>query len=120
MKARRFNWRSHVPEDPVSRLVLNPDVVVRGRGVAEKCSLCMHRIEEAKARARREGRPLREGEATTACQQSCPSRAIVFGDLSEPGSAIARALSSGRACSPVSHLEPAVFYLSNEHGGRRG
>lgn len=120
IKARRFNWIDH-ERDPVERLVLNPDLVVRGRGVMEKCSLCAHRIEEARAKARAEGRDVADGELATACQQSCPAQAIYFGDLLDPRSRISLA-TKGRevlVLVPRLDLDPAVRFLARRGGGSR-
>jgi molybdopterin-containing oxidoreductase family iron-sulfur binding subunit len=72
-------------------------VTVRARGVMEKCTYCVQRIREAEIRARGEGRPLRDGEVRTACQQACPAEAIVFGSLTDRDSAVARAHRDPRA-----------------------
>jgi molybdopterin-containing oxidoreductase family iron-sulfur binding subunit len=80
-KVRRFNWFEHEHADPEANLALNPGVTVRTRGVMEKCTFCVQRIEEVKIRARNEGRSIKDGEIQTACQQSCPAQAITFGDL---------------------------------------
>ena len=113
-KVRRFNWFDYPHDDPVARLVLNPDVVVRSRGVMEKCSLCAHRIQEGKARAKREGRAMGDGEVATACQQSCPARALVFGDLNDPGSRVAALARDARAYHLLAELNvrPNVSYLT--------
>ncbi len=90
-KVRRFNfllWNDF--ETPVSKLLRNPDVTVRSRGVMEKCSYCVQRINGARIDAKREGREIRDGEIVTACQQACPTQAIVFGDLADPDSRVAR------------------------------
>ncbi|MDA1166000.1 MAG: 4Fe-4S dicluster domain-containing protein [Planctomycetota bacterium] len=87
-KVRRFNWFDYPHEDSLLNLSLNPDVAVRSRGVMEKCSMCVQRIEEGKIDAKRRGAPLVDGEIKTACQQSCPAQAIVFGDLNDAESAI--------------------------------
>jgi molybdopterin-containing oxidoreductase family iron-sulfur binding subunit len=112
-KVRRFNWFDY-PRDPTERMVLNPDVVVRSRGISEKCSFCIQRIREAKTRARVEGRPLKDGDVRTACEQSCPADAIVVGDLNDPTSRIAEWAHSNRAYRLLTHLnvEPAVRYLA--------
>ena len=80
-KVRRFNWFEYAHDDLLQNLALNPDVTVRGRGVMEKCSMCVQRIEDAKVAARRLGEPLQDGVIQTACQQSCPAQAITFGDM---------------------------------------
>jgi len=105
-KVRRFNyleWHSHLDDKfawygdmPESRkLQFNPNVTVRMRGVMEKCTYCVQRIQEVKIEAKREGRrPIRDGEIKTACQQACPSGAIVFGDLNNPDAQVTK-LSEG-------------------------
>jgi Fe-S-cluster-containing dehydrogenase component len=92
-------------DDTLENLVLNPDVTVRSRGVMEKCSFCVQRIQEAKIEARGQGAPLADGEIQPACQQSCPAQAIVFGDLNDPESEISRC--SGRAARATAVLEEA-------------
>ncbi|WP_224242800.1 TAT-variant-translocated molybdopterin oxidoreductase [Hyalangium gracile] len=113
-KVRRFNWFDYKHDEPLERMVLNPDVVVRSRGVMEKCSLCVQRIQEGKATARREGREPRDGEIRTACQQSCPAQAIHFGDLNDPESEVARLARDGRAFRLLEELNigPVVTYLT--------
>jgi len=122
-KVRRFNWFDYPHGDPVQRMVLNPDVVVRSRGVMEKCSMCVQRIEEARAQANREARPLADGDIRTACQQSCPTQAITFGDLNDPASAASRLRESGRAYHILEELnvKSQIAYLARvknrgEHG----
>ncbi len=85
-KVRRFNWFEYPHEDSLLNLALNPDVAVRSRGVMEKCSMCVQRIEEAKIDAKRRGEPVADGDIKMACQQSCPAQAIVFGDLNDTAS----------------------------------
>ena len=87
-KVRRFNWKDVPWEKPLD-LQLNPDVTVRCRGVMEKCTFCIQRIREGEHRAAREDRPVRDGEIQPACVQTCPARALVFGDLLDPDSRIA-------------------------------
>ena len=87
-KVRRFNWFDYSHEDSLLNLALNPDVTVRTRGVMEKCSMCVQRIEQGKIEAKRQGLPVTDGQIQTACQQSCPAKAIVFGDMHDSSSAI--------------------------------
>ena len=90
-KVRRFNFLQYGDErTPVLKLGRNPDVTVRSRGVMEKCTYCVQRINEGRIEAEKEGRPVRDGDVQTACQQACPTQAIVFGDLNDPGSRLAR------------------------------
>ncbi len=113
-KVRRFNWFDYAHDDQLQNLVLNPDVTVRSRGVMEKCTLCVQRIQEAKIEARRRGQPLADGDIQTACQESCPSRAIVFGNLNNPASRVARLARGTRAYHVLEELNvrPAVSYLA--------
>ncbi len=87
-KVRRFNWFKYERHDVLQNLILNPDVTVRTRGVMEKCSMCVQRIEEGKIAAAQRGEPVVDGDIKTACQQSCPAQAIVFGDLNDASSAV--------------------------------
>src|SRR5574340_1189123 len=89
-KTRRFNWFNYMRNDLLQNLALNPDVTVRSRGVMEKCSFCVQRIEAARIEARRRDKPIADGQIQTACQQSCPAGAIVFGDLNDPSSRISK------------------------------
>jgi molybdopterin-containing oxidoreductase family iron-sulfur binding subunit len=90
-KVRRFNFlKYNDTETPVLDLMRNPDVTVRVRGVMEKCTYCVQRINSARIESRREGRDIRDGEIVTACQQACPTRAISFGDINDPSSEVAR------------------------------
>jgi MoCo/4Fe-4S cofactor protein with predicted Tat translocation signal len=91
-KVRRFNFLQYSDEKTTSlKLMRNPDVTVRSRGVMEKCSYCVQRIAERKIVAERENRRIRDGELVTACQQTCPTEAIVFGDLNDAKSRVVRA-----------------------------
>jgi Fe-S-cluster-containing dehydrogenase component/anaerobic selenocysteine-containing dehydrogenase len=120
-KVRRFNWFQYAGNDrfdytttdPLERMVLNPDVVVRSRGVMEKCSLCVQRIQAEKLSAKQEGRALEDGRIKTACQQACPASAIVFGDLNDPNSEVARLRRSRRHYQVLDELgtRPSVGYL---------
>ncbi len=102
-KVRRFNWfkyhdnQQFYQSNPamntdLGRMVLNPEVTVRSRGVMEKCSFCVQRIQAGKLTAKRERRPMKDGEVVTACQAACTSGAIVFGDMNNPDSAITKLL----------------------------
>jgi Fe-S-cluster-containing dehydrogenase component len=95
-KVRRFNWFTHrwniIGDRPMDRnpRALNPDVTVRTRGVMEKCTFCYQRIRDAKHTAKEQGTQVADGVLQTACQQVCPSNAIIFGDLKNPRSAVAK------------------------------
>ncbi len=112
-KVRRFNWEDYTQadsfpnnqdengvgklndavlmmNDDLTRMVLNPDVVVRSRGVMEKCSFCVQRLQDGKLRAKKENRVLTDGDVSTACQQACPTEAIVFGNINNSKSAIVK------------------------------
>ncbi len=112
-KVRRFNWFDYSREDRLQNLALNPDVSVRSRGVMEKCTFCVQRIQEAKIEARRQGKQLADGDVRTACQQSCPAQAILFGDLNDPKSSVAQAMRSPRRYRVLEefNFRPAVGYL---------
>ena len=84
-KVRRFNYLSWHKDDPVQlQMLWNPDVTVRSRGVMEKCTYCVQRINSVRITAEREQRPIEAGEIMTACQQACPARAITFGNINNP------------------------------------
>jgi molybdopterin-containing oxidoreductase family iron-sulfur binding subunit len=112
-KVRRFNWFDYSHEDVLENLALNPDVTVRSRGVMEKCTFCVQRIQEAKAEAARQGVPVRDGDVRTACQQSCPAQAITFGNLNDSNSQVARQARSPRGYRVLEELNirPSVTYL---------
>ena len=114
-KVRRFNWFDYaVLRSPEEDLQLNPDVTVRARGVMEKCTYCVQRIRRAGIRARVEGRELGGDEVVTACQQACPTRAIVFGSLGDPESEVSRSRRQPRLYSVLHELgtEPRTMYLA--------
>jgi Fe-S-cluster-containing dehydrogenase component len=94
-------------------MVLNPDVAVRSRGVMEKCSLCVQRIQLAKNLALQGKRALAEGDIQTACQQSCPAEAIVFGDLKDPHSRVSQLHRDQRGFQVLPELgvRPNIAYL---------
>jgi molybdopterin-containing oxidoreductase family iron-sulfur binding subunit len=90
-KVRKFNFLLYSDFDTESlKFMRNPDVSVRSRGVMEKCSYCVQRIEAVKIAADKENRAIKDGEIVTACQQACPTNAIVFGNINDPNSAVAR------------------------------
>ena len=111
-KVRRFNWWDPEFPEPLN-LQLNPDVTVRSAGVMEKCTFCVQRIQEGKDRARDEDRPVRDGDVTPACAQTCPAQAIVFGDLNDPDSRVSHlsAANRGYHALGVLNTRPAVTYL---------
>ena len=134
-KVRRFNWADymgadsfddnqrqvleasvlHMNED-LTRMVLNPDVTVRGRGVMEKCSFCVQRTQEAKLTAKKENRAIKDGDVSSACQSACPTNAITFGNVHDAESKISKV----RAENPLRtfyvieqiHTLPNVTYLA--------
>jgi molybdopterin-containing oxidoreductase family iron-sulfur binding subunit len=118
-KVRRFNWYPGQFPAPLD-WQLNPDVTVRGKGVMEKCTFCVQRIVQGKDRARREGRSLADGEIVPACAQSCPTRAIVFGDLKDPASRVSRLARDQRRYRVFEELNtrPAVTYLERTRRNR--
>jgi molybdopterin-containing oxidoreductase family iron-sulfur binding subunit len=90
-KVRRFNFLQYSDfQTPVLKLLRNPDVTVRSRGVMEKCTYCVQRINHARVDSHKENRTIRDGEVVTACQQACPTQAIVFGNLNDPDSRVSR------------------------------
>tara|TARA_B100001758_G_scaffold185010_1_gene161735 strand:- start:13469 stop:16435 length:2967 start_codon:yes stop_codon:yes gene_type:complete len=119
-KVRRFNWFQYSDNekfdfnmnDDYGKMVLNPDVVVRSRGVIEKCSMCIQKIQEIKLTAKNEGRPILDEEAQTVCASSCSTNAIVFGDANNPDSEISKLKEDERAYDLLDHLNvnPSVFY----------
>ncbi len=112
-KVRRFNWFEYSHDDRLANLTLNPDVTVRSRGVMEKCTFCVQRIHEAKIEAKRRGEAPADGAIQPACQQSCPAGAIVFGDLNDPESRVARLWRSPRRYQVLEEINvrPSVTYL---------
>ena len=110
--ARRFNWFDPEFDAPL-HLQLNPDVTVRSAGVMEKCTFCVQRIRGAQDQAKDDDRPVRDGEITPACAQTCPAQAIVFGDLNDPSSRVSQRSDDARAYHVFGALNtrPAVTYL---------
>ena len=98
----------------VETMVFNPEVTVRARGVMEKCTFCLQRIQAVKIPAKNDRRPIRDGEIATACEQACPTRAITFGNLNDPESRIARKHADPRAYTMLEELNvrPRTRYLA--------
>lgn len=114
-KVRRFNWFEFEFPEPLD-MQLNPDVMKRTAGVMEKCSFCVQRIAEAKDKAKDDGRLVADGEVQPACVQSCPTEALVFGDLNDPNSAVSKMSKDDRGYKILDHhlnTQPAVTYLDN-------
>lgn len=122
-KVRRFNWFNYAKNESfkdfdlqtdLGRMVLNPDVTVRTRGVMEKCSFCVQRIQLGKLSAKKDGRAVKDGEVKTACQQVCPANAIVFGDMNDPNSEVSKLIANKRTYAILTELNtrPAVNYMS--------
>jgi anaerobic selenocysteine-containing dehydrogenase/Fe-S-cluster-containing dehydrogenase component len=114
-KVRRFNWFEFDWPEPLN-MQLNPDVTKRTAGVMEKCSFCVQRINDAKDHAKDEGRMVADGEIKPACVQSCPTEALVFGDINDPNSKVSKLAHSDRAYKVLDHhlnTQPAVNYLEN-------
>jgi molybdopterin-containing oxidoreductase family iron-sulfur binding subunit len=114
-KVRRFNffnYRLNLSE--TEKMVMNPEVTVRSRGVMEKCTYCVQRIMAAKVRAKNDRRPIRDGEVVPACAQACPTGSIIFGDLNDKDSAAARLHADGRAYAllPELNLRTRTVYLA--------
>jgi Fe-S-cluster-containing dehydrogenase component len=118
-KVRKFNYFNFHDElkdekNKVKEMAFNPDVTVRFRGVMEKCSYCVQRIRETTARASRENRPIGGDEVTTACQDSCPTQAIIFGDADNPQSQVAIKKADTRDYSLLEELNvrPRTTYMA--------
>ncbi|MFN3193736.1 MAG: TAT-variant-translocated molybdopterin oxidoreductase [Aureliella sp.] len=130
-KVRRFNyfnynteygyfygWQQRGKLEEASRklqqLVLNPEVSVRGRGVMEKCTYCIQKVQQGKIAARAEGRPIEDGEVKTACQEACATQAIVFGDKNDPNSKVSKLQQDPRAYAMLAELniKPRTLYLA--------
>jgi Fe-S-cluster-containing dehydrogenase component len=134
-KVRRFNWADYTGSDSfdnnqagivndvvldmnddLTRMVLNPDVTVRSRGVIEKCSFCVQRLQESKLKAKKDSRPLVDSDIKVACQQACPTNAITFGNANDKHSAITmvRTENPNRQFYVLEqlHVLPGVTYLA--------
>ncbi len=114
-KVRRFNFKQYADTTtPLLKMLRNPDVTVRGRGVMEKCTYCVQRINAARKRAKKENREIRDGEVVTACQAACPAQAITFGNKNDSNSAVARlkAEPTNYALLKSLNTEPRTTYLA--------
>ncbi|HXH18925.1 MAG TPA: TAT-variant-translocated molybdopterin oxidoreductase [Chitinophagales bacterium] len=132
-KVRRFNWFDYLGADSflkgtifnndkdehemtenLTRMVLNPDVNVRSRGVMEKCSFCIQRIQDGKLKAKMENRPLRDDDIATACQQACPTQAITFGDINNDRTEVYKLAHDERGFKVLEeiHTLPSITYLT--------
>ena len=121
-KVRRFNWFKYRENDQfdfymnndLGRMVINPDVTVRSRGVMEKCSFCIQRIQAGKLQAKLENRKVKDGDVKTACQQSCPADAIIFGDVNDKNSEIAKLFKNERSYVLLEEydVQPSVSYMT--------
>jgi molybdopterin-containing oxidoreductase family iron-sulfur binding subunit len=114
-KVRRFNFLQYSDEDTeILKMMRNPDVTVRTRGVMEKCTYCVQRINQARIQSKKEQRSLRDGEILTACQQVCPTDALVFGDLNDAGSKLSQLRQQPMHYSILSELNtrPRTTYLA--------
>jgi MoCo/4Fe-4S cofactor protein with predicted Tat translocation signal len=114
-KVRRFNFTLYQDwETPSLKMQRNPDVTVRSRGIMEKCTYCVQRINSARIQAKREDREIRDGEVVTACESACPTQAITFGNLNDPNSRVAKLKASPRNYSMLAELNtrPRTTYLA--------
>jgi molybdopterin-containing oxidoreductase family iron-sulfur binding subunit len=114
-KVRRFNFLLYSDFDtPQLKFQRNPDVSVRSRGVMEKCTYCVQRITHARINAEEQNRKVQDGEILTACQQACPAEAIIFGDLNDPTSRVAKLKASERNYGLLEELNtrPRTTYMA--------
>ena len=119
-KVRRFNWFTYNLNDKfdfnqnndLGRMVLNPDVVVRTRGVMEKCSMCIQKTQNVILEAKKEGRTVKDGEFSTACSNACPTGAYTFGDMNDKNSEVRALFSTNRKYTLLEEIgtKPNVFY----------
>lgn len=121
-KVRRFNWFNYWNDsrfdnylnNEFTQLVLNPDVTTRSRGVMEKCSMCIQRIQAGKLQAKVENRKLKDGDVQMACQQACSANAIIFGDVNDPDSEVSKALRNERVYYVLEEInvQPNIGYMT--------
>lgn len=134
-KVRRFNWLDYTTADVwgkgndasianmaenLTRMVLNPDVTVRSRGVIEKCSFCVQRLQLGKLEAKKQGRKLKDGDIDVACASVCPTGAITFGNLNDKEAAVTKAVQSERSYRVLEdfYTESNVTYLAKVHNAK--
>ena len=123
-KVRRFNWfkyhdneqfdKNSAMNNDLGKMVLNPDVTVRARGVMEKCTFCVQRIQSGKLEAKKDGRRPKDGEIVSACASACPSEALVFGDMKDPNSRISQMLQIQQKEKSVEAREPRAYHVLEE------
>jgi len=121
-KVRRFNWFNYWNDsrfdnylnNEFTQLVLNPDVTTRSRGVMEKCSMCIQRIQGGKLKAKMENRKLKDGDVKMACQEACSANAIIFGDVNDPESEVSKALRNERVYYVLEEInvQPNIGYMT--------
>jgi len=121
-KVRRFNWFNYWNDsrfdnylnNEFTQLILNPDVVSRSRGVMEKCTMCIQRIQAGKLKAKIEQRPLKDGDIKLACSSACSANAIIFGDANDPNSEVSKALRNERVYYVLEELnvQPGIGYMT--------
>jgi molybdopterin-containing oxidoreductase family iron-sulfur binding subunit len=114
-KVRRFNFFNYHKRMPdIAKMQLNPEVTVRSRGVMEKCTYCVQRIEQVRIAAGNERRPIGDGEIVPACAQTCPAKAIHFGNLNDPSSEVSRLRDNHRSYATLEELNvrPRTRYLA--------
>ena len=121
-KVRRFNWFNYPSykkftevnpaQDDLGRMVLNPDVTVRTRGVMEKCSFCVQRIQATKLEAKKDGTPVKDGSLQTACSEGCPTNAITVGDWNDVNSKVRKSSEDNRAYQALEEVgtKPNIWY----------
>jgi molybdopterin-containing oxidoreductase family iron-sulfur binding subunit len=122
-KVRRFNFFNyHKDLADITKMQFNPEVTVRSRGVMEKCTFCVQRIEAVRIAARNDNRPITDGEIMPACAQTCPAQAISFGNLNDPSSEVSRSREEHRSYAVLAELNirPRTHYLARLNNPAEG